>query len=325
MITTCDELPLSGHEQSARSRFRADVLHGLRKPFKELPSKYFYDEKGSELFERITTLDEYYLTRSELAIMASHAAEMARLLGPHCLLIEYGSGSSTKTRLLLDHLSEPAGYLPIDVSADYLSRSATALAEDYPQIEVFPICADFTGPFRLPILWKHVARRVVYFPGSTIGNFTLAEAVHLLRKTADLCSPGGGLLLGADLIKDPCVIETAYNDELGVTAAFNRNILVRINRELDADFKVSQFAHRAFFNAAESRIEMHLISRRDQRVHIGDAEFFFAQGESILTEYSYKYSLDDLRDLAHAAGFVLDKIWMDERGYFSVSYLACSN
>jgi dimethylhistidine N-methyltransferase len=302
-------------------QFRADVLRGLSAPAKELPSKYFYDEAGSGLFEQITELDEYYLTRTELTIMQRHAREMAGLMGRHCLLIEYGSGTSAKTRLLLDHLRDPAGYVPIDLSGDHLRRSALALAEDFPAIEVLPLCADFAGLVQLPVPRQLPARRVVYFPGSTIGNFTPAEVIALLQQTAALCGRGGGLLLGADLPKDPAVLEAAYNDQRGITARFNSNILVRINRELDADFEVGQFAHRAFYNAPEGRIEMHLVSQRDQWVHVGDAKFFCAAGESIRTEYSYKFSLAQLRQLAQAAGFTMERTWMDDRQYFGVHYL----
>jgi L-histidine N-alpha-methyltransferase len=304
--------------------FRDDVLLGLRAAAKALPCKYFYDQTGSELFERITGLEEYYPTRTERAIMEKHAPEMAGCLGPRCLLIEYGSGSSVKTRLLLDHLRDQAGYVPIDVSGEYLRRSARVLARDYPGLEVLPLCGDFTGPLKLPVPHKPAARRVVYFPGSTIGNFTPEETIALLRLTANRCGRGGGLLLGADLRKDPHVIEAAYNDKQGVTAAFNRNILVRINRELGANFVVDQFAHRAFYNAVEGRIEMHLVSLQDQRVRVGDEEFSFAAGESIRTEYSYKYSLPGLRDLIGKAGFVVGRAWMDEREYFSVLYLTVS-
>ena len=291
---------------------------------KELPCKYFYDEAGSALFERITELEEYYPTRTELAIMKRHVAEMAGLLGSRCLLVEYGSGSSSKTRLLLDWLRRPAGYVPIDVSGEHLRRSARAIADDYPAVEVLPLCADFTRPVECPIPRRQPARRVVYFPGSTIGNFTPDETVALLRHTAALCGRGGGLLLGADLRKDQRVLEDAYNDRLGVTAAFNRNLLVRINRELGADFAVDQFAHRAFYDAAEGRIEMHLVSQAAQRVHVGDAEFAFSTGESIRTEYSYKYRLRDLHNLAAAAGFEVERFWTDEREYFSVHYLTAS-
>jgi L-histidine Nalpha-methyltransferase len=323
MITLPDRLlPLEARKPGTAA-FRADVLRGLSAPAKELPCKYFYDEAGSELFERITGLPEYYLTRTERAIMDQHAPEMAALLGRRCLLIEYGSGSSTKTRLLLDHLSSPAAYVPVDVSAEHLFRSAGALAEAYPEIEVLPVCADFTRPLELPVPSKQAARRVVYFPGSTIGNFTPSESAVLLRQTAGLCGRGG-LLLGADLRKEPRVIEAAYNDSQGVTAQFNRNLLVRINRELDADFVVSQFAHRAFYDAAEGRIEMHLVSRRDQSVRIGDVEFFFAAGEAIRTEYSHKYSISELATLAAAQGWAVQRVWTDEHNYFGVLYLTLS-
>ena len=199
--------------------------------------------------------------------MERHAGEMAGLLGQRCLLIEYGSGSSLKPRLLLDQLHDPAGYVPIDVSGEHLQRAALALGDEYPDIEVLPLCRDFTRALELPTCRKRADRRVVYFPGSTLGNFTPEGAIALLRQTAVLCGPGGGLLLGIDLRKDPRVMEAAYNDRQGVTASFNRNILVRINREVDADFDIEQFSHRAFYNAAQGRIEMHLVSRRKQVVH----------------------------------------------------------
>jgi dimethylhistidine N-methyltransferase len=303
------------------SRFRADVLRGLAARAKEIPPKYFYDEAGSALFEQITTLEEYYLTRTEQAIMRRHAAEMGELLGPRCQLIEYGSGSSSKTRLLLDHLEDPAGYVPVDISRDHLLRSAEALSTAYPNLEVLPLYADFTGPITVPSPRLRASKRIVYFPGSTIGNLVPLEAVALLRNTAKLFGAGGGLLLGADLKKDPSVLEAAYNDRRGVTAAFNLNLLVRINRELGGDFVVSQFAHHSFYNASAGRIEMHLVSQCVQHVQIGDSKFPFAQGESIHTENSYKYSLGDLRRLAAAAGLVVAAIWMHDSRQFSVSYL----
>jgi L-histidine Nalpha-methyltransferase len=323
MIDTIPQLPYSDVFNDSAAKFRADVLRGLRAPKKELPCKYFYDEVGSALFEQITELEEYYPTRTELGIMERYAAEMAGLLGPRCLLIEYGSGTSIKTRLLLDQLRHPAGYVPIDVSGEHLDRSARALGKEYPGIEVLPLCADFTLPLGLPAFRKAVTRRVVYFPGSTLGNFTPEAAIALLRQTAALCGRDGGLLLGIDQQKDPRVIEAAYNDRQGVTAAFNRNILVRINRELGANFDIEQFAHRAFYNSAHGRIEMHLVSCRDQvvHVHVADLAFFFAAGESIHTENSYKYSLPALNDLAQASGFAVERVWTDERQYFSVAYL----
>lgn len=300
--------------------FRADVLHGLGSRPRSLPCRYFYDDIGSDLFEQITDLEEYYPTRTERAIMDQHAAEMASLLGPNCLLLEYGSGSSSKTRMLLDHLPEPAGYVPLDVSGGHLHRSAAALRAEYPGLEVLPLCADFTRPLRVPRPKRRADRRVVYFPGSTIGNFTPRAALTLLRRTARRCGPGGGLLLGVDLQKDPRVIEAAYNDARGVTAAFNRNLLARINRELGGDFDLDQFAHRAFYCTERGRIEMHLVSRRDQRVHIGNAEFSFTCGETIHTENSHKYRLGDLRALARDGGFEMVQSWTDERNFFCLAY-----
>jgi dimethylhistidine N-methyltransferase len=311
--------------KAAVRQFRGDVLRGLGAPQKKIPCKYFYDEAGSELFERITELEEYYPTRTERAIMEQHAVEMAELLGRRCLLIEYGSGSSSKTRFLLDHLCDSSAYVPIDISREQLRRTGRALTQEYPRVEVLPLCADFTRPLRLPTPQGAAARRVVYFPGSTLGNFSAEAAIHLLRRTADLCGRGGGFLVGVDLQKHPRLIEAAYNDRQGVTAAFNRNILVRINRELGADFDINQFAHRASYNLARRRIEMHLVSRRDQIVHVGGMRFFFAEGESIHTENSYKYSVRNMAELAEAGGFAVERVWTDERQYFGVFYLTVSH
>jgi L-histidine Nalpha-methyltransferase len=325
MIHTVQQLHFHDVVHPALRQFRADVLRGLGAPNKKLPCKYFYDEAGSELFERITELEEYYPTRTERAIMERHAVEMAELLGPRCLLIEYGSGSSSKTRLLLDHLRDPAGYVPIDVSGEHLRRTGRALAEEYPNVEVLPVCADFTRPLRLPAHQRAAARRVVYFPGSTLGNFSPQKATRLLRRTADLCGRGGGLLVGIDLQKQPRLIEAAYNDRQGVTAAFNLNLLVRINRELGADFDINQFTHRACYNVARHRIEMRLVSGCDQMVHVGGIRFFFAEGESIHTENSYKFGLHAMAELAEAGGFAVERVWTDERQYFSVFYLSLSH
>ena len=301
--------------------FRFDVLRGLSAADKTIPCKYFYDDEGSRLFEQITRLKEYYLTRAELAIMRRHAAEMASCLGRRCLLIEYGSGSSLKTRLLLNHLKAPTAYMPVDISGLHLRTSALQLAERYPEIRIAPVCADFTHPLQLSLNGGLPRHRVIYFPGSTIGNFTPDEAVALLRQTARLCGPGGGLLLGADLKKDPAVIEPAYNDEEGVTAAFNLNLLARINRELGADFTLDQYWHHAFYDPRESRIEMHLVSRCDQRVTLDETTIVLGEGESIRTEYSYKYSLAELEHLAGQSGFETRQVWMDKRKYFVVIYL----
>jgi dimethylhistidine N-methyltransferase len=302
-------------------RFLPEVLRGLRKPAKELPCKYFYDERGSRLFDEICELDEYYLTRTELAILDRHAPEIAGLLGPACLVIEFGSGSGLKTRLLLDALPEPAAYVPVDLAQEHLLRSADELRARYPGLEVLPVCADFTADLELPTPRKPAARRAVYFPGSTIGNFGPRAAHRLLRRIARLCGPGGALLVGTDLQKDAAVLEPAYDDARGVTAAFNLNLLRRINRELGADFDLDAFRHRAVYNRARGRIEMHLVSLRDQAVRIGGEIFSFAEGESVRSECSYKYDLGRFRAQAAAAGLDVARVWTDERRLFAVQYL----
>ena len=304
-----------------RDRFLSEVMSGLRRRRKRLPCKYFYDEAGSALFDRICDLDEYYLTRTELTIMRRHAGDMAGMLGERCLLLEYGSGSSVKTRVLLDHLPDPAGYVPIDISGEHLRNAAYTLSAAYPGLEVLPVCADYTTPFRLPTPAQRPARRVVYFPGSTIGNFDPADALAFLRGIARACGPGGGLLIGVDLKKDPALLHAAYNDAQGVTAAFNLNLLARLNRELGADFDLAAFAHYAFYNPRRGRIEMHLVSRRSQRVHVGSQVVDFADGESMFTESSYKYAPVDFAHLAAAAGFAAERVWTDPDAHFSVQYL----
>ncbi len=299
--------------------FRADVRAGLTRRQKRLSAKYFYDAAGSRLFDRITELNEYYPTRTELGIMRQHAPDMAERCGPRCLLIELGAGSLTKVRLLLDRLDRPAGFVPVDVSGEHLEDAAHELRDDYPDLDVFPVCADFTADFHMPA--RAAARRVVYFPGSTLGNFDPADADELLRKVAHLVGPGGGLLLGVDLRKDPAVLEAAYNDRSGVTAAFNRNLLVRINAELGADFDPARFRHRAFYNPVRSRIEMHLVSTVDQTVHLDDAEIRFRRGESIHTENSYKYDVGELGARAADCGFRTDAVWTDAKRYFAVLFL----
>jgi L-histidine Nalpha-methyltransferase len=303
-----------------REAFRRDVLRGLRRPHKELPCKYFYDARGSRLFDAICGLEEYYPTRCELEILRRRGGELAAALGPGCAVIEYGSGSSLKTRLLLERLDRPAAYVPIDVSGEHLLRAAARLRARFPGLDVRPVVADFTGPFGLPEL-PPAARRVVYFSGSTIGNFPPDEAVALLAGIRRLCGPGGGLLIGVDLKKDPAVLEPAYDDARGVTAAFNLNLLVRINRELGADFDLCRFRHLAFYDRDHGRIEMHLVSLAEQAVTVGGSVFYFRQGESIRTEYSHKYGLDDFAALASRAGLRVRGVWTDERGWYSVQYL----
>jgi dimethylhistidine N-methyltransferase len=299
--------------------FRADVLAGLSRPRKRLPAKYFYDAAGSRLFDRITELPEYYPTRTEISILRARAAAMAARCGPRCLLVEFGAGSVTKVRLLLDRLDRPAGYVPVDVSGEHLRAAAAALADDYPALEVMPVVADFTTPFTLPDV--PASRRVVYFPGSTIGNFDPPQADALLRHVARLVGTAGGLLLGVDMQKDAAVLERAYNDPAGVTAAFNRNLLVRANRELGADFDITAFRHVAFYNRARSRIEMHLVSVAEQRVRIGPVTFDFRAGETIHTENSYKYDVPELTARAARCGLRLDETWTDAQNYFAVLYL----
>lgn len=310
-----------GDLATGTNEFRSDVLRGLSASKKTLPCKYFYDEAGSKLFDRICTLPEYYLTRTELKILRRHGREIAALLGPGCVLVEYGSGNSLKTRILLDNMVAPAAYVPVDVACRQLHESARALARGYPRLALYPTCADFTRLEEPPRVGGRFARRAVYFPGSTIGNFIPDEARRLLALAAKVCGPGGALVLGADLKKDPRLLEAAYNDRQGVTAAFNLNLLARINRELGASFRTDHFFHRAFYNPREGRMEMYLVSRLQQRIHVSGHEFLFLEGESICTEYSYKYSLSDLHDLAEAAGFELERTWTDELDYFSVHYL----
>ena len=298
-----------------------EVLSGLRALQKTLPCKYFYDAQGSKLFDAICDLPEYYLTRTELAIMRAHVAEMTAALGPRALLVEPGSGSSLKTRLLLDHLKRPAGYVPVDISRSHLLDAAERLHGLYPELEVLPVCADFNQPFELPEPTQEARRTAVYFPGSTLGNFGPAEAVHLLGQLRRLMGADGALLLGVDLQKDPAVLQRAYDDAAGVTRDFNLNLLARINRELDGSFDLGRFRHRAVYDAEAGCIEMHLVSAGRQMVRVAGESFGFHDGEHILSERSYKYTLDGLAVLAQKAGLMLEKHWLDEKGYFCVAAL----
>ncbi len=304
----------------ARDDFRAQVVGGLGSNRKHLPCKFFYDQRGSQLFDRICQLDEYYPTRTELGILKDHAADMAAACGPRCLLVEYGSGSSVKTCLLLDHLTDPAGYVPLDISREHLLDAARRVAACYPELNVLPVCADYTRSVSLPAC-DGVERTVIYFPGSTIGNFEPHDARQFLKYAAKLCGPGGGLLIGVDLKKDPALLHAAYNDASGVTAEFNLNLLHRINRELAGNFAVHSFAHYAFYNPRLGRIEMHLVSQAEQTVAAAGSRFFFREGESIFTESSYKHTLEGFQDLAAASGWNVDRVWTDERRMFSVQYL----
>jgi dimethylhistidine N-methyltransferase len=308
----------------ASEQFRSDVLRGLRRRHKTLPCKYFYDAAGSRLFDAICGLPEYYPTRTELAILRAHADDMAQWLGPKVALIEYGSGSSVKTRLVLEALDHPAAYLPVDISGEHLHSAARQLAIDYPQLIVRPVCADFTRPIQLPDELPSGVRRIVYFPGSTIGNFSPRMAVKLLRGMARLAGLDGGVLLGADLKKSPRVLEAAYDDAAGVTAQFNLNLLARINRELGGNFDLKSFRHHALYQPRFGRIEMHLISTRQQRVRIAGELFEFAEGESIHTENSYKYTIAGLTRMAKRAGLRPRATWSDPRRWFSVLLLSAN-
>lgn len=299
--------------------FREEVVAGLRRPRKAIPAKFFYDQRGSALFDEICQLEEYYLTRTETALLENHVPEIATLLGEDVLLIEYGSGNGRKTRILLDCLPNLAAYVPVDISKDHLLAAATDIAQAYPYLRVTPVCADYTREMAFPDFEEFpYRRRVVFFPGSTIGNFTPDEAEDFLRHAADVAGPPGALLIGVDLKKDPTVIDAAYNDKRGVTAAFNLNLLHRINTELDADFDLRAFEHRALYDPVQGRVEMHLVSTQPQTVRIGDEVFTFAKGETIHTEDSYKYDLAAFQAMAGRAGWTVKRVWQDSLQYFAV-------
>jgi dimethylhistidine N-methyltransferase len=298
-----------------------DVLSGLAQPQKSLAPKYFYDAYGSELFEAICRLPEYYPTRTELAMMRDSAGDMAHRLGPQCLLIEYGAGSGRKTRVLIDALM-PVGYMAIDISRTALRQCAAEIAQAYPAVGVVAVCADYTRPLQLPLMDASARRRVIYFPGSTIGNFTRTEALAFLRHAHTIAGPGGAMLVGVDLKKDHARLHAAYNDAQGVTASFNLNVLTRINRELRANFDIAAFEHHAFYDAGKGRIEMHLRSRCEQQVSVAGRTFHFRMGETIHTENSCKYAIDEFRQLARDAGFGAEHCWTDAEQLFSVHYLS---
>ena len=306
---------------SVTEPFLADVLNGLRGDRKTLPCKYFYDEIGSQLFDEICELDEYYVTRTELEIMHDNADSIARQIDRDVMLVEYGSGSSTKTRLLLDALIDPVAYVPVDISEEHLLKTAEGLRSCYPDIEVLPVVADFTKSFNLPTPVKPYSHVALYFPGSTIGNFEPEKAAKILGGMSKLLGPQGGLLIGIDLQKDISTIEAAYDDAEGVTAKFNLNLLARINRELDGDFDLAKFSHKAIYNKAAHRIEISIVSLEEQSVAIGNEIVHFKANEEILTEYSHKYSIDGFAKLARQHGFSLHKQWTDRENLFGVLHL----
>lgn len=301
----------------ARESFLDAVLDGLSRPQKAIPPKYFYDAKGALLFERICALPEYYPTRTEIAILAQYAPAMAAVVGPRAQLVEYGSGSDRKIRLLLDAFEDPVAYMPVDISGEHLHRSADGLARDFPKIEVTAVVADFTRPFPLPAPRRRPRAVLGLFMGSSIGNFTPGEARTFLAGAARLLR-GGHLLIGVDLKKETARLHAAYNDAAGVTAEFNLNLLDHINGAVGADFDRTAFAHRAFYDSGKGRIEMHLVSLAAQTVHIAGRAFAFAEGETIHTENSYKYGVEEFQALARRAGWTPEQVWTDAANLFSV-------
>jgi|SRR5579862_440529 len=312
-------VPRSQPFDGVNTGFAADVLAGLGKMPKTVPAKYFYDETGSLLFEGITELPEYYPTRCEMKILRDHAAGIAALIPQGSALIEFGSGSSKKARILLSAVaSKLVAYVPVDICREMIEQEAAELRPDFPGLEVLPVTADICFPFELPEEAKAAKARIGFFPGSTIGNFEPHEAASFLRNAAQILGPGATLIIGADLIKDVDVLNAAYNDAAGVTAEFNFNLLKRINRELGGTFKLDTFEHHAFFNRERNRVEMHLASLKRQKVKVAGETFEFRAGETIHTENSYKYSVESLRALARGAGWLPVGLWTDGANYFSI-------
>jgi dimethylhistidine N-methyltransferase len=305
--------------QTGQDEFAQAVLDGLQSSPKEIPSKFFYDTKGSHLFEQICELEEYYPTRTELGILGTHAPDIAAIAGPDATLVEFGSGAGVKVRLLLNALEAPRAYVPIDISRDHLLASSAQLNADYPDLSILPVHADFATPFDMP---RMASSNVVgFFPGSTIGNLTAGEAEDFLHSAAETLGKGAGMVIGVDLIKDRNVLRAAYDDREGVTAAFNLNLLERINRDLNGTFDLNNFAHRALFNETEARIEMHIEATKAQTVTVAGLPFSFEKGERIHTENSHKYTVPGFSALAGRAGWSLRAVWTDENDWFAVLYL----
>ena len=306
------------NEASARSDFSRAMRAALSNRPRSISPKYFYDAEGSRLFDRICDLPEYYPTRTEMRILTECAPQIAAQIGPNADVVEFGAGSLTKVRLLLDALHAPRRYVPIDISGEHLEASAERLRVDYPRLAVQPVVADYTMPLVLPSRGEGLGQRVGFFPGSTLGNFSPEEALAFLQLAQRLLR-GGGLLLGVDLVKDPALLHAAYNDAQGVTAAFNLNLLRRANRELGTDFDLEGFTHAAFYNAPLRRIEMHLVSRRAQTVEVLGERFLFAEGETIHTENSHKFTLHGIETMAAASGFKPVQHFFYSRKYFTTS------
>lgn len=319
MSIRVNRLQAAPHLDKQTQAFALDALEGLTQTPKMLSPKYFYDAAGSHLFEQITLLPEYYPTRTELGILRDRANDIAALIPERAALVEFGAGATTKVRLLLKS-SSFAAYVPVDISGDFLGMQASELRRDFPRLAVYPVAADFTESFELPTAVRDMPK-VGFFPGSTIGNFEPQEASRLLRRAAKILGKGALLILGVDLEKDEALLRAAYNDAAGVTAKFNLNLLVRMNRELGANFDVSSFEHRAIYNREQHRIEMHLFSRKAQKVRLCGRTISFPAGESIHTENSYKYSIQRLSALARVSGWRLETTWTDAKGMFSVHAL----
>lgn len=305
--------------QPQLAEFSEEVLQGMQQTPRTIPPKFFYDQTGSEIFDAICETDEYYVTRTETDILETHCQDIARQIGTGCLLIEPGSGSSQKVRTLLDAL-RPHTYMPMDISRDYLQLAAQQLANDYPWLDVHAACIDYTAAIDLPFAAPET-RKIAFFPGSSIGNFEPAQARIFLRNIANMVQPGGGLLIGVDLKKDSQRLNAAYNDADGSTAAFNLNLLTRINRELNGNFDLDDFSHHAFYNEKRGRIEMHLVCEKNKDIRINSHTFQFTAGERIHTENSYKYHIEEFQRLAQQAGFQAAKIWTDKERLFSVHFL----
>jgi dimethylhistidine N-methyltransferase len=308
----------------AEGNFAQDVIAGLTARPKRLSPKYFYDATGARLFEDITLLPEYYPTRAELSILRDNAAAIARLVPEGAALVEFGSGSSMKARILLSAAPKIAAYVPVDISSEMLTQEADDVRRDFPQLKVLPVEADFTKPFRLPSSIAELPL-IGFFPGSTIGNFEPHEASSFLRHARQILGVGSALIIGFDLVKDAPVLNAAYNDSAGITGKFNLNLLRRINRELDANFDLSGFCHQAFYNSERHRIEMHLASKKRQKVRVAGRLIDFRAGETIHTENSYKYTLESFGALARGSGWTSSAVWTDANKYFSVQALVAQD
>jgi len=298
----------------------SEVIKGLSKAQKSLPSKLFYDEKGSKLFDEICELDEYYLTRTETKIMQENIEEIVSHIGDESVLVELGSGSSVKIRFLIDHLPTLAAYIPVDISSKHLLKSTDELKSDHPELAVYPLVADYTKYFSLPDISVSYKSIDAFYPGSTIGNFTPRQAKAFLKRIVKTCGKNSGLLIGVDLKKDTAILNAAYNDSQGVTAEFNLNILKHINSKLGADFNIRKFTHLAYYNQKNGRIEMHLVSKEDQNVSINGYKLYLKKEETILTEYSYKYNFEEFAQLVKEI-YEIEKVWTDGDTLFSVQFL----